>query len=263
MRPGLKSLGAIIFVLGVTACAPKPAPLPPPPPPPPVIILPPPPPPPPVMPLAPYGAATTTLIPPLGSDNVRVTPNRGISREEHIWNFRIAMNVAALNCRETAWDQMIPLYSTFLNVHKARLSQANNAMDAEYRKANPGRNGLRVRDTKTAAVYNYFSFPPLRIDYCNMALGKLAEVNAVPATAFPEYSIGALSDIDGLFIRFYDAYVQYERDLADWHLRFGPNAIQPTTAPAIAGPVVTGPPITIQPAPAPPITVPPQPGTKP
>lgn len=258
MRAGIKSLGAIVFVLGVAACAPKPVPVkvvPPPPPPPPVVIVLPPPPP--VMPTPPLGAALTTVIPPLGVDGVRVTPNRGISREEQIWNFRAAMNVAALNCRSAAWDQMIPLYTTFLNTHKARLTQANNTVDAEYKKNNPGRNGLRVRDTKTTAVYNYFSFPPLRTDYCNMALTKLTEVNAVPSTSFPEYAIGALADVDGLFIRFYDGFVQYERDLADWNLRFGPNATQPAiaTTPTATTPTV----VTSQPAPT--VITPPKPSS--
>lgn len=265
MRPGIKSLGAVVFVLGVAACAPKPAPvvIPPPPPPPVVVVLPPPPPP--VMPTVPLGAAASTYIPPLGVDGVRVTPNRGISREEQIWNFRAAMNVAALNCRMPEWSQMAPLYSSFLTVHKAQLSKTNLALDAEYKRANPGKNGLRVRDTKTTAVYNYFSFPPLRTDYCNMALIKLTEVNAVPTAAFPEYAIGALSDMDGLFIRFYDAFVQYERDLADWNLRFGPNATQPASAlaPAGTGPIITAP-VTVVPAPTPtaPVTAPPKPSTR-
>ncbi len=261
MRAGIKSLGAVVFVLGVAACAPKPAPVviaPPPPPPPVVIYIPPPPPP--VMPTIPLGSAATTEIPPLGVDGVRVTPNRGISREEQIWNFRSAMNVAALNCREVQWSQMTPLYASLLTTHKARLNQANLAVDAEYKRNNPGRNGLRVRDTKTTAVYNYFGFPPLRADYCNMALTKLTEVNAVPAEAFPEYAIGALSDIDGLFIRFYDAFVQYERDLADWNLRFGPNATQPALAPLDVAPSTV--PVIATPQPAAPSTLPPQPTTQ-
>lgn len=260
MRAGIKSLGAIVFVLGVAGCAAKPVPVkvapPPPPPPPPVVVILPPPPPP-AMPVPPLGAALSTQIPPLGIDGVRVTPNRGISREEQIWNFRAAMNVAALNCRDVAWDQMIPLYTNFLNTHKTRLNQANNAVDAEYKRNNPGKNGLRVRDTQTTAIYNYFSFPPLRVDYCNMALAKLTEANALPSTALPEYAMGALADVDSLFIRFFDAFVQYERDLVDWNLRFGPNAIQPAVS---AVPVTTSP-VVITSQPTVPAATPPKPTT--
>lgn len=76
MRLGYKSLSTIIFATAtVSACAPPPKPLPPPPP---VVILPPPP----AMPLPPGGAAATTVIPPIGVDGVRMTPNRGLSMDE-------------------------------------------------------------------------------------------------------------------------------------------------------------------------------------
>ena len=220
MRRGYKSLTAIIFtVSAVSACAPAPKPVVVAPPPP--VILPPPPPP--VMPLPPGGAAASMKIPAIGLDGVRVTPNRGLSRDEQIWHFRSALNVAALNCQGPVWGQIATQYNKFIVVHKVQLSKSSKTVDREYVARHPGQNGLRVRDTKLTDLYNYFALPPVRAEYCDTALRKVTEANAVPIGAFPEYAIGGLSDIDGIFIRFFDAYAQYERDLADWNMRHAPK----------------------------------------
>ncbi len=248
MRRGVKNLTAIVFITAIAACAP--------PPPvkvvPPPIILPPPPPPPPPMPLPPGGAATSMMIPPVGLDGVRVTPNRGLSRDEQIWHFRSALNVAALNCQGPVWGQIATEYNKFIVTHKVLLSKTSKTVDREYVKRYPGQNGLRVRDTKMTDLYNYFALPPVRAEYCDAALRKVSDGNLLPKEALPEYAIGGLTDIDGIFIRFYDAYVQYERNLADWNMKFAPRPVYaplpqalPQTGPQIA-------PSTITPTPVPP-----------
>ncbi|MEQ1540200.1 MAG: hypothetical protein ABL928_14840 [Sphingorhabdus sp.] len=223
---------ALVFVIGaVAACGPTPPPKPlPVPPPAPIIVAPPPPPP--VMPLPPGGAASSTKLPAYGADGLRITPNRGLSREESIWNFRAAINVAALNCQGPVWGVIAQNYNKMIVIHKTRLSQANTAVDGEYRKRFPGQNALRVRDTRTTELYNYFALPPVREAFCNAALNKSQEAITVPVAAFPEYAIGGLSDFDTIFLNFYDAYAKYEKDLADWKLKHGPNAaMQPGTGP--------------------------------
>lgn len=222
MRRGYKNVGAIIFtVTAISACAPAPKP---------VVIAPPPPvyippPPPPVMPLPPGGAAASMKIPALGLDGVRVTPNRGLSRDEQIWHFRAALNVAALNCQGPVWGQIATQYNKFIVTHKVQLSKSSKTVDREYVARYPGQNGLRVRDTKLTDLYNYFALPPVRSEYCDTALRKLVEANSVSVTALPEYAMGGLTDIDGIFIRFFDAYAQYERDLADWNMKHAPKPV--------------------------------------
>ena len=225
MRRGYKNVAAIIFTLSaISACAPVPKP---------VVVAPPPPviappPPPPVMPLPPGGAAASMKIPVLGIDGIRVTPNRGLSRDEQIWHFRAALNVAALNCQGPVWGQIATHYNKFIVTHKVQLSKSSKTVDREYVARYPGQNGLRVRDTKLTDLYNYFALPPVRSEYCDTALRKLVEGNSVPLAALPEYAMGGLNDIDGIFIRFFDAYAKYERDLADWNMNFAPK---PTFAP--------------------------------
>lgn len=223
MRCGYKSLTAIIFTLSaVSACAPAPKP---------VVVTPPPPPPvvapPPVMPLPPGGAAASMKIPPAGIDGIRITPNRGLSRDEQIWHFRAALNVAALNCQGPVWGEIATQYNRFIIVHKIQLSKSSKTVDREYVARYPGQNGLRVRDTKLTDLYNYFALPPVRAEYCDAALRMVTEGNLLPAPALPAYAMGGLIDIDSIFIRFFDAYAQYERDLADWNMQYAAPATAP------------------------------------
>jgi hypothetical protein len=247
----MNKLGRGLWVAGLTlvvaACAPAPKP---------VVVAPKPPPPAPVippMPSPPGGAALTMKVPPVGADGVRVTPNRGLTREENIWHLRSALNVAALNCQGPVWGEIAQNYNKYLVIHKARLAQANKAVDAEYVKRHPGQNALRVRDTRTTDLYNYFALPPVRAEFCNKSLAKTREIVAIPSTALPEYSFGALNDVDATFINFYNAFEQYKVDLANWNTRYGPP-------PAASAPVATGS-VTTSPTTTPSATKPP-PGTK-
>lgn len=227
MRLGVKNLAAIIVISAVAACAPPPVKVAPPP-----IIIPPPPPPPPVMPLPPGGAASSMTIPPIGVDGVRVTPNRFLTPDENIWHFRSALNVAALNCQGPVWGQIAVEYNKFIVVHKTRLAQVGKAIDRAYVSRYPGQNGLRVRDSKMTDLYNYFALPPVKAEFCDASLRRVTEANAVPSATLIDYSPGALAELDGVFIRFFDAYLLYERNLADWNLKYAPSpAIQPVFVP--------------------------------
>ncbi|MFM2411567.1 MAG: hypothetical protein RL481_2395 [Pseudomonadota bacterium] len=218
-----KNLACIVILTAMVAgCAPKPAPKPViVPSPPPKVIVPPPPPP---MPLPPGGAASSTKLPAYGVDGVRTTPNRGLSRDEAIWNFRAAINVAALNCQGPVWGAIAQNYNRLIIVHKVQLGKSNTAVDNEYRKRFVGQNALRVRDTRTTELYNYFALPPVREEFCNTGLQKSQEALSVPLASFADYAITSLNDVDAIFLRFYDAYAQYERDLADWKLKNAPPA---------------------------------------
>ncbi len=212
---------AVVGLMAVAACTPVAPPAP----------IGPPPTAAPRAPLPPGGAAASTVLPPMGVDGVRTTPNRGLSTEEHIWNFRVALNVAALNCRGAAWDEITTNYNSMLRNYKNTLRIVNGNVDREYSKKH-GRSGKRVRDTKTTELYNYFALPAVKANYCNTSLAKSREVSALPVEreAFRAYAIGGLNDIDRVFLDFYDAYAQYQVDMANWNARYNPpssNTVPP------------------------------------
>lgn len=246
MRVGFKSLSAIIIsISAVSACTPPPAPIPPPPP---VVVLPPPLP---SKPLPPGGAALTTAVPPIGVDGIRTTPNRGLSPDEQIWHFRAALNVAALSCQGIVWGEITQNYNRFLTLHKVQLLKTTKAVDKEYQQRFPGQNGLRVRDTKMTDLYNYFATPPVHQEYCDVSLAKSREVLLLPVADLPTYSVTALAEIDGIYIRFYNSFVKYEQDLADWNMRYAPTPTPIMYAPA---PIPATTPITATPVPGAPGT---------
>ncbi len=213
----------------------------PPPPVKPVVVLPPPPPPP--RPRPPGGAAISMQVPLFGIDGVRETPNRILSTDESIWHFRSAINVAALTCGGPIWDPIAINYNAYIKLHKSRLAKASKSVDAEYKARYPGQNGLRVRDSKMTDLYNYFALPPVKQQFCDMALAKSQEVNLLPLGALPEYSVGALKDIDAIYLRFFDEFVQYQRDVALWDQRYAPPAaiVAPVEAPVTRFPVTPAP----------------------
>jgi hypothetical protein len=213
----------------VAACTPKTPPAPPPPPPPAkVVIIPPPIPP---RPLPPGGAAVNFMMPSKDLNGVWKTPNQGLSRDEALWNFRSALNVASLSCKGFSWDLITTHYNKLLVTHNTRLATTYRAVDAEYKKRYPGKNALRVRDTSSTALYNYFALPAVRTQFCDLALVKVTEAIAVPSSALPEYGVGALADFDTLFLGFYDSYAGYQRDVAAWDMQYGPPVAVAAPAP--------------------------------
>jgi hypothetical protein len=218
MVSGRQILGVVFTFAAVAACKPAPAPAPIPVPPPPVVVAPPPTP---SRPLPPGGAALGMVMPPVGVDGVRQTPNRFISSNESVWHLRAALNVAALNCQGPVWDQIATNYNKFIANNKATLTKISRSIDGEYKTRYPGQNALRVRDTKMTDLYNYFSMPAVKQEYCDTALARSAEAAAVDYKVLPEFSTGALANIDGIFIRFFDAYAKYESDLAQWNRTYG------------------------------------------
>jgi hypothetical protein len=236
----LRNYGILFAIVTVAACTPAPAPIPPPPPP--VVIAPPPPPPPPPMPLPPLGALATLTIPQIGADGVRETPNRNLSRDETIWNFRSAINVAALNCRSPIWDEIAGNYNQFLKNNKKTLSKVSKTVEAEYKKRFPDENSMRARDRQSTNLYNYFATPAVKQSFCDVAYAKSVEAATVDWKMLPDFTAGALTEIDNVFIGFYNSYAQYQQDLVAWKALYAP-APKPmeTAAPIASEPAATVP----------------------
>lgn len=175
----------------------------------------------PPMPIPPNGAALGMYIPPADASGNRNTPNSMLSVDESIWHFRSAYNVAALNCLSPVHRVLADDYNMFIALHRARLMQANLAVDADFRTRYPGANGLRVRDTHMTDIYNYFALPPVTAGFCDLMLTKAKEANALSSEQLGAFSIETLAEIDDLFIEFYEAYERYQQQLRDWEALYG------------------------------------------
>ena len=70
-------------------------------------------------------------------------------------------------------------------------------------------------------LYNYFSLPPVTGKFCDLMLDLAPQSSQVSSDQLPAFSAQALSQIDNLFVEFYDDYAEYQRRLAAWEELYG------------------------------------------
>lgn len=218
--------GGVVAVVAamLSACGPKAPPVvvAPPPPPPPVIVIPP-------QPVPPLGAVAGMTTPLRGADGLRITVNSNLTPQERVWHVRSALNVAALNCQSPQHLPIADNYNRFIAAHKRTLDKVNREIDANYRKVH-GAGFARIRDTHMTQVYNYFALPPMLGTFCDAALPLSAEAAMVPSAELGLFADRALPQMEALYEQFYNAYDQYQYDLAVWMARYAP---QPVAAPEV------------------------------
>jgi hypothetical protein len=180
------------------------------------------------MPVPPQGASASMTVPPVGADGQRLTPNRDLTDQQAVWHMRMALNVAALSCRD-ATDAARLQYNQMLRTHKAVLASANSAVDAQYQ-ARLGKDaGFAAREHANTKVYNFFALPPVQASFCQRAIAAGAAVNALNAAALPDYARQALASMEQPFLDFYDAYARYQTQMAQWRSAQTPQPSLSTT----------------------------------
>jgi hypothetical protein len=224
---------APLIVLASCAAPPPPAP-----PPPPRIIAPAPAPMP--MPYPPGQAAPNLVIPVTDLNGRRLTPNIDLTPEQALWQFRIGLNVAALNCRGPDEAILVANYSRFLTANRAAIARAERAVIAGLA-ASTGTNGISARDNLSTRLYNYFAQPPVQQQFCPVATNLTALASVEPTATILPFAATRIAELDQPFVDFYAAYNRYQADYARW------QAQQPA---AIIMPAVV-PPSTVAPSPQP------------
>lgn len=226
--------------LAVLASCATPPPPPPPTPPPPVIVIPAPAPM--ARPVAPGQAADNLIIPLTDLSGRRMTPNVDLTPEQALWQFRIGLNVAALNCRGPDEAILVANYSRFLTSNRAAIARAERTVIAELGRQT-GTNGIAVRDALSTRLYNYFAQPPVQQRFCPVAFNLAGLASVEPTATILPFAQMRLPELDQPFVDFYNAYAQYQRDFALWQ-----SLQPPPVLPAYL------PPSTVQPVPVPPVT---------
>ncbi|MEQ1688956.1 MAG: hypothetical protein ABL874_10315, partial [Sphingopyxis sp.] len=182
-------------------------------------------------------ASPTLTIPGLDAMGRRMTPNVDLSPEQSLWQLRIGLNVAALNCRGPNEAALVADYTRFLNANRAANTRAERWVIADQGRRT-STNGIAARDALSTRLYNYFAQPPVLPDFCRAATGVMALAAAEPTATIMTFAQTRLPEVDRPFVDFYGAYDRYRADLALWHSR------QPPPTPAVV-------PLAPAPAPAP------------
>lgn len=243
MRHWITRSATVALLAMLASCATPPPPLPPAAPPP-VIVLPPPPPPMP-QPYPPNQAAPNLIIPLTDINGRRMTPNVDLTPEQALWQLRIGLNVAALNCRGPDEAILVANYSRFLSANRTAIARAERAVISTLA-AQTGTNGIAVRDSLSTRLYNYFAQPPVQQQFCPVATSLTALASVEPTATILPFAAQRLPELDQPFVDFYAAYSRFQADYVRW------EALQPR--PAITSTVL--PPSTVAPAPVAPLTVP-------
>lgn len=215
---------SLVSLAVLAACStPKPPP-PPPTPPPPVVPT--------IRPVPPGNAAEGMSLPTKDEEGDYLTPNRKVTSNTALWHVRMALNVAALNCERygsTARTQ----YNQILTVHKVVLTDANAAVDRNYKVAY-GRAGVGSREQLNTVVYNFFALPPVIKNFCPVATSVGAKILGMPSGALLANAPALLKELEKPYQEFYAAYADYLRRLAEWQSRFGGTVtvvVSPTPLP--------------------------------
>jgi hypothetical protein len=215
---------SLVSLAVLAACStPKPPP-PPPAPPPPVVPT--------VRPVPPNNAAEGMSLPTKDEAGDYLTPNRKVTSNTALWHVRMALNVAALNCERFGSTARIQ-YNQILTVHRAILTDANAAVDRNYKVAY-GRAGVGSREQLNTIVYNFFALPPVIKSFCPVATAVGAKILTMPSGALLAYAPEALKELEKPYQEFYAAYADYLRRLAEWQSRFGGTVtvvVSPTPLP--------------------------------
>lgn len=92
-----------------------------------------------------------------------------------LWNFRAALNVAALQCQFSGPLMTVRNYNTLLSQHGAELSKAYTTLNNYFKRTTKVK-WQRAFDTHTTRTYNGFSTMHAQIGFCETAgkIGRLA-----------------------------------------------------------------------------------------
>lgn len=243
MRAWYARSAAVAMALVLAACAAKPPPPPPPAPPPPVIVLPPPPPPMP-RPVPPNQSPPDMIIPVTDLAGRRMTPNVDLTPEQALWQLRIGLNVAALNCRGPDDQILIDNYSRFLTNNRRAIAAAERAVISQMGRQT-GTNGIAARDSLSTRLYNYFALPPVQAQFCPTAFNLAALAAAEPTATILPFAQARMAELDQPFVDFFNAYARYQADMITWQ-SLQPPAVTPVpVAPSgVAQPATTMTPMT-------------------
>lgn len=117
---------------------------------------------------------------------------------EALWHVRVALNVAALACRDADEGQTVASYNALIRNRVTALAAANDAVSARY-KAEYGARWETARERDMTRLYNYFAQPGAQGEFCTAAKVTLAQIATVDASELPSFAVAALPALEAPF----------------------------------------------------------------
>ena len=117
---------------------------------------------------------------------------------EALWHLRVALNVAALGCRDADENVTVASYNALIRSQAGALAAANEAVNADYR-ARYGAQWEEARERDMTRLYNYFAQPGAQAAFCATAKATLARIASVPAQDLPGFAFASLPALEEPF----------------------------------------------------------------
>jgi len=121
-----------------------------------------------------------------------------ISPLETLWHVRVALNVAALGCRDADEATTVSAYNMLIKRETAALAAANAAVDSRY-KAQYGAKWQDARERDMTKLYNFFAQPTAQAEFCATAKDVLAQIGTVDSGALMAFAKTELPVLEAPF----------------------------------------------------------------
>jgi hypothetical protein len=184
-------------------------------------------------PVRPADMADSFVAPARDADGAYATPNRKLTADEATWHMRVALNVAALGCRDAEEAATVASYNLMLAEKKEALTAAGDGMAAAYRERFGAAWQARHDDNMTR-LYNFWAQPPAHKGFCAAARQVLREVATVEPGALQGYATSALATLEAPFLTAFAAAENYHSAMAAWRARHVPATEMASLSPATA-----------------------------
>ena len=185
-------------------------------------------------PVLPIGMAESFAAPPHDSAGAYLTPNRDLSPEEVTWHVRVALNVAALGCRQQA-GETVAAYNALLDADRAVLAAALDGVGTRF-KARFGVDWQAANDAAMTKLYNFWAQPSAQRDFCHEANAVLHEAQTVEPGNFPAFAAAVLPRLEAPFLAAFAAIDDYHARMARWNGAHAPHVVIATVAAVSVGP---------------------------
>ena len=90
-----------------------------------------------------------------------------------------------------------------------------------YKRQNVNRTALRLRETHSTSIYNYFASPPARAQFCNTALAVANDYMTSAPEEFSLFAMSGLQRFEMAFDQFYTTYERYQAASSEWDALYG------------------------------------------
>ena len=162
-----------------------------------------------------------------------LTPNRELSAEETTWHLRVALNVAALGCRDADERTTVASYNALLAARRDALAVASTGVERRYQ-VKYGAKWRAAHDDAMTRLYNFFAQTTARAEFCAEAKAVLVEVGNGRLEELPAYAATALPRLEAPFLAFYARFDAFREEYGVWQSRHAPRVVVASAAPAVA-----------------------------